>query len=77
MIPYGIPQPINTALLNNFFYSSGADSVLKGLVDNQGGLYTADLEIRKQLYTVNYIWIWGRKPKTIPSTLPADPAKNK
>ena len=77
MIPYGIPQPINTALLNNFFYSSGADSVLKGLVDNQGGNLSTDAAIQKELYTVNYIWIWGRKPKSYPSSFPADPNKNK
>lgn len=79
MAEWGIPQPFITGTLNTYYYSKQAPSVYKAMI--QGKNYpetgtalisnTKTLEgVRQGLYFMEYIWMHGKNPETIPTTLP-------
>ena len=79
MVQYGIPQPFVTATLNNYYYQAGAPDLYKNLLMLDGTEEDASIEkVRKVLYTMNYIWMFGNgtvDKMVVPDTLPAVPVK--
>lgn len=72
MAEYGIAQPFTTARLNTFYYSSGADAILKACVTNDKDAYSTNRTVREAHYKMQYIWQNGKAATEIPETLPAD-----
>ena len=79
MAEWGIPQPFITGVLNSYYYSKNAPSVLRAIVDKTAYPTTGDtilaetetLEgVRKALYLVEYLWMHGTAPKDFPTSYP-------
>lgn len=79
MAEWGIPQPFITGTLNTYYYSKNAPAVFRAIIDKTAYPTTGDVIIpetstlegvRKALYLVEYIWMHGQNPKSIPDALP-------
>lgn len=71
MAEYGIAQPFVTATLNTFYYSKNAPDLLKNTIINDKDAYGTTQKVRETHYTMQYIWVNGTTPDSIPSTLPS------
>ena len=79
MAEYGMPQPINSAVLNNYYYQKGAPDVYKAIIVNEADAngvrpYDTTEQIRAGLYQIQHIWEKGKLPtaEEMPTTFPTD-----
>ena len=78
MASWGIPQPFITGTLNTYFYSKSAPAVYRALIEGKNypetdplvtNTYTTN-GVRQGLYLMEYIWMHGKNPTSIPTELP-------
>lgn len=79
MTEYGIPQPFKTATLNTYYYSKKAPELYQTMIDDAADKdgtkpYDTLEKIRQGLFKMEYIWVHGSTPDTVPSELPASSA---
>lgn len=77
---WGRPQPFITGTLNTYYYSKSAPAIYAAMAVKSNypttgtALVTNTAEvsgIRQGLYMMNYIWLKGKNPASIPTSLPA------
>ena len=80
MSEWGIPQPFVTGTLNVYYYSKNAPAIFRAIIDRTAYPLTGDriisetvslTGIRKALYVIEYVWMHGVLPRSIPDSLPA------
>ena len=74
MSEYGIPQPFVNGTLNTYYYSKGAPDLYTLCMYNTTGTYGTVQDVRKTLFTVEYVWKNGNKANIdsplFPTTFP-------
>ena len=81
MAEWGIPQPFITGTLNTYYYSKNTPAIFRAIIEKSAYPATGDKVIqetesldgiRKALYLIQYIWMYGVNPKEFPATYPAE-----
>ena len=58
---YGMPQPFGTGdNFNNNYYSAGGATLYKRLIENKGGVFSTDAQIKAELANIEAVWKTGK-----------------